>query len=91
MGIIRFTGRMGNIDVQVLVDGGSSDTYLQPCIIQFLKVPIESTLRFNVLVGNGHSLTVEGMVRQLNLQVLGHELVIPFWLMLRYIIILYLL
>lgn len=71
---------MGNIDVQVLVDGGSSDTYLQPCIIQFLKVPIESTLRFHVLVGNGHSLTVEGIVRQLNHQVQRHELVIPFWL-----------
>jgi hypothetical protein len=61
MGIIRFTGMIGNIEVQVLVDGGSSDTYLQPRIAQFLKVPIEPIPKFQVLVGNGESLTVEGV------------------------------
>jgi hypothetical protein len=53
MGIIRFTGTIGNIPVQVLVDGGSSDTYLQPRIAQFLRVPVEPTPSFQVLVGNG--------------------------------------
>jgi hypothetical protein len=81
MGIIRFTGMIGNIAVQVLVDGGSSDTYLQPRIAQFLKVPIEATPKFQVLVGNGQCLTVEGIVRQLHLQVQGHELIIPAYLL----------
>jgi hypothetical protein len=52
LGIIRFTALIGNIEVQVLVDGGSSDTYLQPRIAQFLKVPVEPTPKFQVLVGN---------------------------------------
>jgi hypothetical protein len=30
VGTIRFTGRIRKIDVQILVDGDSSDTYLQP-------------------------------------------------------------
>jgi hypothetical protein len=81
MGTIRFTGTIGNIPVQVLVDGGSSDTYLQPRIAQFLKVPIEATPSFQVLVGNGQSLTVEGMVRKLHLQVQGHELILPAYLL----------
>jgi hypothetical protein len=81
MGIIRFTGTIGNIEVQVLVDGGSSDTYLQPRIAQFLKVPIEPTPKFQVLVGNGASLTVEGIVRQLHIQVQGHELTVPAYLL----------
>jgi hypothetical protein len=81
MGIIRFTGQIGNIEVQVLVDGGSSDTYLQPRIAQFLKLPIEPTPKFQVLVGNGESLTVEGIVRQLHIQVQGHELTVPAYLL----------
>jgi hypothetical protein len=81
MGIIRFTDTIGNIEVQVLVDGGSSDTYLQPRIAQFLKVPIEPTPKFQVLVGNGASLTVEGIVRQLHIQVQGHELTVPAYLL----------
>ncbi|MCI27986.1 hypothetical protein A2U01_0049186, partial [Trifolium medium] len=68
MGVIRFTAIIDNIEVQVIVDGGSSDTYLQPRIAQFLKVPIKPTPKFQVLVGNGQCLTVEGMVRQLSLQ-----------------------
>ncbi|MCH79693.1 Ty3/gypsy retrotransposon protein [Trifolium medium] len=81
MGTLRFTGTIGNIQVQVLVDSGSSDTYLQPRIAHFLKLPIETTPSFEVLVGNGQSLTVEGMVRQLQLQVQGHELCIPAYLL----------
>ncbi|MCH84803.1 hypothetical protein A2U01_0005640, partial [Trifolium medium] len=80
-GIIRFTGMIGNIEIQVLVDGGSSDTYLQPRIAQFLKVPIEPTPKFQVLVGNGQCLTVEGIVRQLHIQVQGHELIVPAYLL----------
>ncbi|GAU45358.1 hypothetical protein TSUD_239070 [Trifolium subterraneum] len=81
MGIIRFTGMIGNIEVQVLVYGESLDTYLQPRIAQFLKVPIEPTPSFQVLVGNGQCLTVEGIVRQLHIQVQGHELIVPTYLL----------
>ncbi|MCH79797.1 Ty3/gypsy retrotransposon protein, partial [Trifolium medium] len=81
MGTLRFTGTIDNIQVQVLVDSGSSDTYLQPRIAQFLKIPIEATPSFQVLVGNGETLTVEGMVRELQLQVQGHELSIPAYLL----------
>ncbi|MCI01233.1 hypothetical protein A2U01_0022258 [Trifolium medium] len=81
MGVIRFTTIIDNIEVQVIVDGGSSNTYLQPRIAQFLKVPIEPTPKFQVLAGNGQCLTVEGMVRQLPLQVQGYELVVPAYLL----------
>jgi hypothetical protein len=72
VGTIRFTGRIGNIPVQVLVDGGSSETFVQPRIAQVLKVPIEASPCFQVLVGNGQSLMVEGKVRELKLHVQGH-------------------
>lgn len=38
---LRFQGEVGNITLQILIDGGSSDNFLQPRIAQFLKLPIE--------------------------------------------------
>ncbi|CAJ2635781.1 unnamed protein product [Trifolium pratense] len=41
MGILRFSGTIEHIQVQILIDGGSSDNFLQPRIARFLKLPIE--------------------------------------------------
>ncbi|MCH94215.1 hypothetical protein A2U01_0015172, partial [Trifolium medium] len=81
VGTIRFTGKIGKMEVQILVDGGSSDTYLQPRIAQFLKIPVETTPNFKVLVGNGQSLIVEGIVKQLQVEIQGHELIVPAYLL----------
>lgn len=62
MGTIQFTGEIVGIGVQVLVDGGSFDNFLQPRIAHFLKLPVEPILNANVLVGNGELMTVEGLV-----------------------------
>ncbi|GAU12540.1 hypothetical protein TSUD_182540 [Trifolium subterraneum] len=59
MGILRFTGTIEHIQVQVLIDGGSSDNFLQPRIAKFLKLPIEPGPVFKVLVGNGQIMTAE--------------------------------
>jgi hypothetical protein len=40
MGVLRFSGSIDHIKVQVLIDGGSSDNFLQPRIAKFLKLPI---------------------------------------------------
>lgn len=77
MGILRFTGQIGHISAQVLVDGGSSDNFLQPRIAEFLKLPIEPGPCVNVLVGNGQTMTAEGMVPNLTITVQGHNLHVP--------------
>lgn len=41
LGTIDFIRQIGPITVQLLVDGGSSDSFIQPRIAQFLKLPIE--------------------------------------------------
>jgi len=40
----------------------------------FLKLPIEQVHNFHVLVGNGHSLIVEGLVNTLEVVIQGHSL-----------------
>jgi hypothetical protein len=81
VGTLRFSGQIGKIPVHILIAGGSSYTYLQPRIAQFLKLPIETMPKFKVLVGNGQSLTVEGMVKQLHAHIQGHDIVVPTYLL----------
>lgn len=78
---MRFTGHIGQLGIQILVDGESSDTFLQPRIAQCLKIPIEKAHGFKVMVGNGQNLLVEGMIPELPISVQGHQLTIPVYLL----------
>jgi hypothetical protein len=81
MGVLRFSGSIDQIKVQVLIDGGSSDNFLQPRLARFLKLPIEQGPTFKVLVGNGEIMTAEGMVKHLPLEVQGHKIDVPVFLL----------
>ncbi|CAJ2641138.1 unnamed protein product [Trifolium pratense] len=81
MGVLRFTGSIEHLGVQVLIDGGSSDNFLQPRIVKILKLPIELGPQFNVLVGNGETMTAEGIVQKLPLDIQGHKLEVPVFLL----------
>ena len=81
LGVLRFSGLIGNIKVQVLIDGGSSDNFLQPRIAKFLKIPIEPGPVFRVLVGNGDMMTAEGVIQDLPLKIQGNELKVPVFLL----------
>jgi hypothetical protein len=41
MGVLRFPGSIEHIKVQVLIDGGSLDNFVQPRIAKFPKTPVE--------------------------------------------------
>ncbi|XP_050877871.1 uncharacterized protein LOC127081688 [Lathyrus oleraceus] len=82
MGVLRFSGLIENIKVQVLIDGGSSDNFLQPRIAKFLKLPIETGPAFRVLVGNGEIMNAKGVISDLSVKIQGHELKVPVFLLL---------
>ncbi|WVZ14709.1 hypothetical protein V8G54_012275 [Vigna mungo] len=81
VGTIRFLAHINQIPVQVLIDGGSSDNFLQPRIAKFLKLPVEPASLFRVMVGNGNYMTAEGKIQQLKVQVHGHSFVLPIFLL----------
>ncbi|MCI18570.1 hypothetical protein A2U01_0039724, partial [Trifolium medium] len=81
VGTIRFQGYINGHPVQVLVDGGSTDNFLQPRVAKFLKLPIEPVSNFNVLVGNGNKIVAEGKLDPLKVSIQGHELSIPVFLL----------
>jgi hypothetical protein len=81
MGVLRFPGSIEHIKVQVLIDGGSLDNFVQPRIAKFPKIPVEPGPVFRVLVGNGEIMTAEGVIRELPLNIQGNEMKIPVYLL----------
>ena len=80
-GTIRFKGLINGHEVQILVDGGSSDNFIQPRVATFLQLPVQSTPNFRVIVGNGELLTCEGQVRDTPIHIQGHTLQISAYLL----------
>lgn len=50
------TGTISGRSEHVLLDGESSDTFIQPRLVKSLRLPVEAAPPFRVLVGNGHYL-----------------------------------
>ena len=74
LGAIRFHGTINGVTIHILLDSGSSNNFLHPRIANFWKLPIEPAPNFQVLVGNGHLLVIEGLVKQLEVMTQGHYL-----------------
>jgi len=68
LGTIKFQRQIQGVNLQILLDSGNSDNFIQPRIAHFLQLPIEPTPQFQVMVGNGNVLKAEGCVRQLQVK-----------------------
>jgi len=80
-GTIRFTGFIQGHKIQTLIDGGSSDNFIQSRVAKFLHLPIYHTPRLQVLVGNGEQLECEGEVQNILVQIQGHSLYISAYIL----------
>jgi len=63
--------------IQVLIDRGSSDSFIQPRIAKFLNLPVQPTPAFRVMVGNFHVMIVEGHLPFLDISMQGHSIRFP--------------
>ncbi|GJX70825.1 transposon ty3-I gag-pol polyprotein [Tanacetum coccineum] len=66
---IRLSGSINGTQVQVLLDGGSSDNFIQPRVAKHVGLPIEPSKTFRVMVGSGTFLQVEGLITSIPLHV----------------------
>jgi len=57
-GTIRFTGFIKGHKIKILIDGGSSDNFIQSTVVKFLHLSIYQTPWLKVLVGNGAELVI---------------------------------
>lgn len=78
-GTIRFIGNIKEQEVKVLLDGGSDDNFIQPTIVEFLKLEVQLTTPFRVLVGDENYLWVEGKIDLLKIKIQGTTLSFPIY------------
>ena len=71
---IHFMGLILGSTIQVLLDGGSSDNFIQPRLALHLKLPLEPAHNLKVMVGNGTFLQAEGLIHQVPLLIQSHLL-----------------
>ncbi|BAT74747.1 hypothetical protein VIGAN_01249400 [Vigna angularis var. angularis] len=69
------------MSVKVLIDGGSSDNFLQPRVAEFLKLPVVMTPSFKVMVGNENYMESEGLIQNLTLIAQGNVFTLPVFLL----------
>lgn len=55
--------------------------YIVSRVAQFLKLPVEPTPSFRVLIGNGQYMETKGLIPELCVQVQGQELQLPVYLL----------
>jgi len=65
------------MEIQALIDGGSSDSFIQLWIAKFLNLTVVPTPGFKVMVGNFKIMTVEGYIPSLEVLPQGYKLQIP--------------
>ena len=78
---MRFEGKIQGTIIQILLDSGSSNNFIQPRIAKALKLAIQPSPQFQVMVGNGQTMTTEGVVLDLQLNIQGHDIVLPVYLL----------
>ncbi|PHT76767.1 hypothetical protein T459_20289 [Capsicum annuum] len=68
---VRFICQVKGQTAQVLIDDRSTHSFITSHVAKSLKLPIKSSIKFSVLVGNGHNLPCLGVVRDLSITIQG--------------------
>jgi len=78
---IRFAAELNVFKIQVMVDGGSSDNFLQPRVAKYLKLEVVDSLTLKVTVGNGQRFETEGYIKRITVNIQGVEIDLPVFLL----------
>jgi len=71
---IRFAAELNGIVIQVMIDGGSNDNFLQPRLAKFMQLEVEQSPKLRVMVGNGNRLETEGYIRNISVNMQGAQI-----------------
>ncbi|XP_073152993.1 uncharacterized protein [Henckelia pumila] len=71
--IFRITATHHQEPVEVLIDTGSHNNFIQEGLVNLLGIPSSTTKRFRVYMGNGQHLWCDRMCSQVSLILQGHE------------------
>lgn len=80
-GVSSNTLRFNGLPVQVLLDGGITDNFIQSRVAKFLQLPIEPIPRVSVMVSSGQRLSCDGVYRQVPFSIQGCNLTMDFYVL----------
>ncbi|XLU97428.1 hypothetical protein S245_011768 [Arachis hypogaea] len=73
---IRMIVSINGMPIQVLLDGGSSNSFIQPQIANFLNLAVKPASKFKVIVGNFDVMTLEGRIPSLEVDFRGSTMIV---------------
>ena len=74
---MRFTRVLQGHPIYILLDGASDERFIQPRLAKILLSDIVPARSFNVLMGNGQTLQVEGLIENLQVKVQNQVINFP--------------
>jgi len=68
---------INGMSVQVLIDGGNSDSFIQILVAKFLQLHVELAPNLRVTVANFETMTIEGCLKSVNVLIHGVSVTMP--------------
>ncbi|GKE66718.1 reverse transcriptase [Tanacetum coccineum] len=68
---LQLWGKIGTSNVHVLIDNGRMHNFVQPDVVEQMRLPIQATKAFKVYIGSGETLLCENMCVHVTLQMQG--------------------
>ncbi|GKC58609.1 ty3-gypsy retrotransposon protein, partial [Tanacetum coccineum] len=68
---LQLWGTLGTGPVHILIDNGSTLNFIQPGMVERMKLPVMDTKRFKVYIGSGETLLCENICGQVSLEMQG--------------------
>lgn len=72
---MKVKGTILGKEVVILIDFGTSHNFLSKGIVADLKIPIDETSNFGIMVGNGYRVAGQGVCRQVEVRLQGLEII----------------
>ena len=76
---MKVKGTILNKEVVILIDSGASHNFISRGMVEELKLPIDETPSFGIMVGNGYKVAGQGVCRQVEISLQGLHIVQDFF------------
>nr|GEW92828.1 zinc finger, CCHC-type, retrotransposon Gag domain protein [Tanacetum cinerariifolium] len=68
---LQLLGTLGTGKVHILIDNGSTHNFVQPRVVERIKLPVKNTKLFKVYIGNVETLLCKNLCAQVTLKIQG--------------------
>ncbi|KAL5844476.1 hypothetical protein ACOSQ3_010530 [Xanthoceras sorbifolium] len=78
---MRVIGKLGNKDITILIDGGSTHNFLDQSVVTRFGLPVERNQTFQVMVVNRERINCAGRCKGVALLIQGHAIQVDFFVL----------